>query len=100
MQAIRYTDRPQPEYLDRFHDIRQMQDEWNAHMETQYFTGWFNCLDESMQMHLNPYVPGRMCVPRKPTPFGNEYHTICDGDLEGTTGTRIMWHVEIQEGKD
>jgi hypothetical protein len=100
MQALRYTDRPQPEYLDRFHDIRQMQDEWNAHMETAYFTGWFNCLDESMQMHLNPYVPGWMCVPRKPTPFGNEYHTICDGDLEGTTGTPIMWHVEIQEGKD
>ena len=32
--------------------------------------------------------------------FGNKYHTICDGELDWTTGTPIMWHVEIQEGKD
>ena len=80
MQALRYTDRPQPEYLDRFHDIRQMQDEWNAHMETAYFTGWFNCLDESMNSWLNKFCLGFMSLPRKPHPFGNEYHSIADGD--------------------
>ncbi len=90
MQAIQYTDWPQPEYLDRFHDIRQLQDEWNAHMEANYFTGWWNCLDESMQIHLNPYVPGLMCVPNKPNLFGNEYHTICNGDLGGGTSNLIM----------
>jgi hypothetical protein len=51
-----------------------------------------------MQMCLNPYVPGWMVVPQKPQPFGNEYHTICDGEfgLENP----IMWHVKLQEGKD
>ena len=37
-----------------------------------------------------------MCVPRKPHPFGNEYHSIADGD----GGKSIMWRVKIQEGKD
>lgn len=98
MQSLRYTNMPQPEYLDRFHDVRQMQEEWNRHMSEEYFTAWWNCLDESMQIHMNPYVPGWMCVPRKPHPFGNEYHTICDGVLG--KGNPIMWHVELQEGKD
>ena len=55
-----------------------------------------------MQMSLNPYVPGWMVVPCKPTPFGNEYHTICDGELgyDRDRGNPIMWHVELQEGKD
>ena len=39
-----------------------------------------------------------MCVPRKPHPFGNEYHTICDGEFD--LGCSILWHAEIQEGKD
>ena len=37
-----------------------------------------------------------MCVPRKPHPFGNEYHTICDRDQ----GRAILWRLEIVEGKD
>ena len=37
-----------------------------------------------------------MVVPQKPHPFGNEYHTIVDGDQ----GRPIMWRVKIQEGKD
>ena len=102
MNAIRYTNKEQPEYHDKFHDVRQMQDAWNDHMTAHYFSGWWNCLDESMQMSLNPYVPGWMVVPRKPTPFGNEYHTICDGELgyDRDRGNPIMWHVELQEGKD
>ncbi len=67
-------------------------------MADKYFSSWWNCLDESMQMCLNPYNPSWMVVPRKPHPFGNEYHTICDGEfgLENP----IMWHVKLQEGKD
>ncbi|KAL9187551.1 hypothetical protein ACHAXT_001654 [Thalassiosira profunda] len=98
MGAMRYTNRAQPGYADKFHDVRQMQDEWNKHMAEEYSPAWFNTLDESMNICLNPYVPGWMVVPRKPHPFGNEYHSICDGDLE--TGNPIMWHVELQEGKD
>ena len=40
-----------------------------------------------------------MCVSRKPHPFGDEYHTICDGELDGPSNP-ILWHAEIQEGKD
>ena len=35
-----------------------------------------------------------MCVPRKPWPFGNEWHSICCGI------TGIMYAVELVEGKD
>ena len=98
MGALRYTDKPQPGYLDKFHDIRQMQEAWNKHMDDSYCPGWWSCLDESMNIFQNQYCPGWMVVPRKPHPFGNEYHSVCDGDLE--KGSPIMWHVEMQEGKD
>ncbi len=39
-----------------------------------------------------------MCVPRKPHPFGNEYHTICNGHL--VNGAPIMFCVELVEGED
>ena len=35
-----------------------------------------------------------MCVPRKPRPFGNEYHTICCG-ISG-----ILFKMQLVEGKD
>ena len=35
-----------------------------------------------------------MFVPRKPWPFGNEYHTVCCGN------TGIMFAMEIVKGKD
>ena len=42
-----------------------------------------------------------MCVPRKPHPFGNEYHSIADGVTEnGLEGKPIMWRMKLQEGKD
>ncbi len=37
-----------------------------------------------------------MSLPRKPHPFGNEYHSIADGD----DSKPIMWRVRIVEGKD
>ncbi len=42
-------------------------------------------------------MQGWMCVPRKPHPYGNEYHTICNGDLK--SGTSIMFWAELVEGK-
>jgi hypothetical protein len=33
-----------------------------------------------MNTWLNKYCPGFMVVPRKPHPYGNEYHSITDGD--------------------
>ena len=37
-----------------------------------------------------------MCVPCKPCPFGNEYHTNTDGDF----GAALTWHCKLCEGKD
>ena len=81
MQALRFTNTPQPQYNDRFHDVRQMIEAFNNHYMENYTPGWISCIDKSMIDWLNKYCPGWMCVPRKPHPFGNEYHTICDSDL-------------------
>ena len=95
--AIRYTDKDAPtDFEDRFHDVRQMIDEFNEFMAEEYSPSWINCLDESMNSWLNKYCPGFMVVPRKPHPEGNEYHSIADGD----DGKPIMWRVKLQEGKD
>ena len=94
--AMRYTDIEPPPFLDRFHDMRQMQDAFNEHYEREYSPSWLSCLDESMNPWLDKYCPGFMSVPRKPHPLGNEYHSIADGD----DGKPIMWRVKIQEGKD
>ena len=42
-----------------------------------------------------------MYVPRKPHPFGKEYHSIADGVAEkGLEGQPIVWRLKLQEGKD
>ena len=51
--------------------------------------------DKSMSKWVSKFTcPGFMCVPKKPWPFGNEYHTICCA-ISG-----IMYQVELVEGKD
>ncbi|KAL7462616.1 hypothetical protein ACHAXS_004556 [Conticribra weissflogii] len=96
-KAIRYTNQPAPtDFEDKFHDVRQMIDAFNNHMAANYLPSWLSCLDESMNTWLNKYCPGFMVVPRKPHPYGNEYHTIADGDK----GSPIMWRMKLQEGKD
>jgi Transposase IS4 len=67
---------------------------WNDNMYQCFTPGWITCLDESMSTWTNKYTcPGFMFVPRKPGPFGNEWHTICCG----LTG--ILFAVELVEGK-
>ena len=90
-----------PAFLDRFHDVWQMIDAFNEHYECEYVPSWLNCLEESMNSFLEKFCPGFMCVPRKPHPFGNEYHSIDDGVTEkGLEEKPIMWRVKLQEGKD
>ena len=98
--SIRYTKIESPAFLDRFHDVRQMIEYFNDHYEGEYVPSWLNCLDESMNSFLDKFFPGFMCVPRKPHPFGNKYHSIDDGAPEkGLEGKPIMWRVKIKEGK-
>jgi Transposase IS4 len=80
---------------DRFYEVREMVDCWNENMATNFRPSWVSCLDESMSPWTSKYTcPGYMYVPRKPWPFGNEYHSVACGL------SRIMWGVELVEGKD
>ena len=72
-----------------------MLDAFNAHMSSIFKPSFITCLDESMSIRFNKWTcPGWMFVPRKPHPFGNEYHTICCG-LSG-----ILFSLDLVEGKD
>ena len=83
-----------PPYRDRFWEIRQMQDAFNDHMKAYFNAAWAVCLDESMVKWLNEFSPGWMAVGRKPSPFGNEYHTMACAVLH------VIFWIEIVEGKD
>jgi hypothetical protein len=94
MAKIRLTDKEYPPYSDKFFDVRQMIDAWNDNMKDNFVPSWISCLDESMCAWTSKWsCPGWMVVPRKPHPFGNEYHSICCG-LSG-----IMYFIELVEGK-
>jgi len=53
------------------------------------------CLDESMSKWIQRWTcPGFVFCPRKPWPFGNEWHTIACSE------TTIIFFVELVEGQD
>ena len=95
LAALSFTDRDPPPFVDKFWEVRQMIDAWGSNMNNAFAPGYMNCLDESMSVWTNKFTcPGFMFVPRKPWPFGNEYHTVCCC-LSG-----IMWGIDLVEGKD
>ena len=94
--AVRFTNKPSPSFLDRFHDVRQMINNFNAHYLENYTLSWLSCLDEFMNSFLDKFCPGFMSVPRKPHPLGNDCHRIEDGD----EGNPVIYCIKIQEGKD
>ncbi|MBM4179814.1 MAG: hypothetical protein FJ211_10875, partial [Ignavibacteria bacterium] len=92
---LAFTDVPPPTYVDRFWQIRQMIHAWNEHMANIFLAAWIVCLDESMSIwHTRWTCPGWVFCPRKPHPFGNEYHSACCGI------STIMFVIEMVEGKD
>ena len=95
LAALQFTDRKPPSYKDRFWEVRQMIDEWNSNMRFKFSPSWISCLDESMSKWVGKFTcPGFCCVPRKPWPLGNEYHTISCGK------SGILYAMEMVEGKD
>ena len=57
-------------------------------------TGDLVCIDESMSIWFNKWTcPGWMFVPRKPHPFGNEYHSKACGVAT------VMDKIDLVEGK-
>ena len=92
---ICFTDRPAPAYTDRFWEVRQMMEEWRRNMKEFFYPSWILCLDKSMSIWMSKYTcPGWVFCPRKPHPFGNEYHTICCAE------SGILFDFEIVEGND
>ena len=95
LKALAITARQPPAFRYRFWVVREVLEAWNSNMMEQFTPSWVSCLDESMSTWTNKYsCPGWMFVPRKPWPFGNEYHTVCCS-LSG-----ILWQMELVEGKD
>ncbi len=78
--------------------MQELQDAFNEHYQHDYNPCWWNCLNESMSVWYNKCCQGFMCVPWKPI-FGNEYHTICDGELDEHSSP-ILWYAQIQERQD
>jgi len=94
LKALTYNS-SKPVYKDKFWEVRPMLEAWNDNMAEQFQPSWISCLDESMSKWMNQFTcPGYIFCPRKPWPFGNEYHTIACGE------SRICWRTEIVEGKD
>eukprot|EP00594_Rhizosolenia_setigera_P000610 CAMPEP_0178944722 /NCGR_PEP_ID=MMETSP0789-20121207/3318_1 /TAXON_ID=3005 /ORGANISM="Rhizosolenia setigera, Strain CCMP 1694" /LENGTH=700 /DNA_ID=CAMNT_0020624495 /DNA_START=47 /DNA_END=2146 /DNA_ORIENTATION=- len=93
--ALSFTTLQPPEFRDKFWKVRQMISMWNENMKKIFNAGWVTCLDESMCIWYNRWTcPGWMFVPRKPHPFGNEYHTMACGLCT------IIFVVLLVEGKD
>ena len=93
--ALTYTKDEPPPYKDNFWEVRELIAAFNGHWTAVFKCSWVACLDESMSIWFNKWTcPGWMMVPRKPHPFGNEYHTINCGE------SGFVFGAEIQEGKD
>ena len=94
LHALKLTNRKPPAYKDLFWEVRQLIECWNTNMDDNFYASWMSCLDESMSKWVSKWTcPGHMCVPRKPWPLGNEYHTIACGV------TNILYQAELVEGK-
>lgn len=95
LRAIRYNRDKAPTHKDKFWHVKDLIDVWNKNMFDSFAVGWVCCLDKSMSPWTNKYTyPGHICLPRKPWPLGNKYHSICCCQ----SGT--MFAVEIVKGKD
>ena len=92
-KSLYYTRDARPNYVDEFHVIRGLQGACNTNM--LFIAGWLICLDELMSKWMNQWTcPGIVFCPRKPWPFGNEWHTIA------CSICTIVFFVELVEGKD
>ena len=98
--TLTFTDIPVPLYTGKFHEVRQMNFEFNHHMKEVSVPSWVSCLDEIVSIWTSRWTcPGWMYVPRKTHPQGNEYHSIACGEsgimyrqiLRSTSHHEIIW---------
>jgi hypothetical protein len=99
MAAICYTDKKLSLFFSScFHEEHQMIDAFNNYYAAKFTQSWLNCIEESMGLQGNKFTPGFMCVPQKPNPKENEYHSIADANRDGIKP--IIWQMKLIEGKD
>ena len=67
-----YVDHDLPVLLNCFWEVQQLIDAWNQNMADNFLPSWINVIDSKWVTEYT--CPGFMFVPRKPWPFGNEYH--------------------------
>jgi hypothetical protein len=95
IRYLKFTNIQRLAFVDKFWSVRQMIKSWNDHMAGISLCAWVICLDESMSIWPNKWTcPGWVICPRKPHPFGNEYHTAC------CALSTIMFVIELVKGKD
>ena len=95
LKVLSITSQERPAFTDCFWEFCETLKAWNNNMVEQFTPSWVRCLDKSMSTWTNIYsCPGWMFVPRKPWPFGNEYHMVCCS-ISG-----ILYQMELVEGKD
>mmetsp|Transcript_26170 Transcript_26170/g.44621 ORF Transcript_26170/g.44621 Transcript_26170/m.44621 type:complete len:150 (-) Transcript_26170:1029-1478(-) len=95
MSCLRFTRKAPPAFRDKFWQVRDMIAAFNANMAAFFVSGWTICLDEPMSIWHNHWTcPEWIYCPRKPHPYGSEYHTTCCA-LSG-----IMFVIKLVEGKD
>ena len=64
LKALAITARQPPAFRDRFWEVYEIIEAWNANMTEQFTPSWVSCLDESMSTWMNKYsCPGWMFVP-------------------------------------
>ena len=56
--AMRFTNKPYFSFLDRFHDVRQMINNFNVHYLENYTTSWLSCLGELMNLFWTSSIQG------------------------------------------
>jgi hypothetical protein len=94
-QNLIFTDVPPLNFIDKFWQVRQMICAWSKNMAQTFVAAWIVCLDMSMSIwHSKWTCPGWVFCPRKPHPFGNEYHSACCGI------STILFVIEMVEGKN
>ena len=77
--ALRFTIIEYPIWRYRVHQVMDLIKYFNDHMKIIFIPGWISCLDESMSLWTIQWTcPGWIFCPRKPQPYVNEYHSICD----------------------
>jgi hypothetical protein len=80
--AVRFTDVAAPtlerdDYVDKFHEVRNMLDVFNEYYASNYHPSWLNVLNKSMSSWLSKFCPGFMLCPPETSPVWQRVPLDC-----------------------